>query len=264
MCPTEISEPVLGSHIKFERKRRVGIVTLSRPEKGNALTLEMLGNIRDLLVYCQEDSRIRCILLTGDGGSFTTGLDVNSLSAEAGDVVSRIDSLAADITGMLFNGKPMVSAISGKAMGDGVIYTLASDYRVTIRDAYFQMPEVNMGIFPGTGCVVLMTRVIGIPWTKRMLMFGERIPAPTALEINLVDEMVDETEQLLTRGLDRAQSLGKKNPALLGAIKLCANHLADKSYPEAFTYERRALLSFAQKTQEAFIDQFRDEMSPKD
>ena len=68
----------------------------------------------------------------------------------------------------------------------------------------------------------------------------------------------------MTRAIDRAQSLGKKNPTLLGTIKLCANHLADKSYPEAFRYERRALLSFAQKTQDTFLDQIRAEMSPKD
>ncbi|MHA1197421.1 MAG: enoyl-CoA hydratase/isomerase family protein [Promethearchaeota archaeon] len=71
----------LGEHVKFDVKKRFGIITLNRQEKANALTLEMLKDLKKVIDHCQQAENIRGILLTGNGNSFTTGMDMRSIDA---------------------------------------------------------------------------------------------------------------------------------------------------------------------------------------
>ncbi|MFW9827180.1 MAG: enoyl-CoA hydratase/isomerase family protein [Candidatus Thorarchaeota archaeon] len=100
------------------------------------------------------------------------------------------------------------------------------------------MPEINLGIFRGTGIILLMSRGIGIPWTKKILIFAEKISSCKALEIGLIDQIVENKEELMKIALDKAKFLFTKNKTVLNAIKLCSNHLADKSYNEAYELEK--------------------------
>ena len=86
--------------------------------------------------------------------------------------------------------------------------------------------------------MVLMTRIIGIPWTKRILMFAEKVSVEKALEIRLIDQIVENKEDLMKAALDKARFLFTKNQTVLNAIKLCSNHLADKTYNDAYEIEK--------------------------
>jgi len=142
-------------------------------------------------------------------------------------------------------------------MGDGVAYALYSDYRIAVKDCFFMMPEINLGVFPGTGIIVLMTRVIGIPWTKRILMFAEKVSAEKALEIGLIDQIVENQEALMKTALDKARFLFTKNQTVLNAIKLCSNHLADKSYNEAYELEKIGSAWYEYEDKKQYIKDFR-------
>jgi len=251
------NELELGKNIKFSTKRRFGIITISRQESGNALTLKMLKDLKKCILHCQENPKIRGILLSGEGTSFTTGLDLRSFDASKTDVVKKIEDTARFITDLLYYGKPVISAINGKAMGDGVIYALASDYRLVVKEAYFQMPEIKFGIFPGTGCVVLMTKVLGISWTKKMLMFAEKISADKAVQIGLADEVVENSGELMKRAMDKAKFLFPKNQTVLNATKLCSNHLMDKPYMEAYELEKMGSAWYEYDNTEEYLSEFR-------
>ncbi len=198
----------------------------------------MLKSIKKALEFCQKEEKVRGVVLTGSRSTFTTGLDVASVDGSNTTSVKDIESTAGAITSLLYNGKPAICAINGKAMGDGVIYALACDYRIATKDSFFQMPEITFGIFPGTGCMVLMTRIIGIPWTRKMLMYAEKIDAVKALKIGLIDQIVDSQEDLVQETMNRAKFLFTKNQTVLNAIKLCSNHFLDKPYREAYELER--------------------------
>lgn len=247
----------LGENIEFSIKKRFGIIMFNRDERSNALTLEMLKDLKKLLEHCQNSQKIRGIILTGKGKAFTSGLDIQSIDASNTELVKEVEDIAGKITELLYYGKLVISAINGIAMGDGVIYSLASDYRIAVRNVYFQMPEINYAIFPGTGCIVLMTRIIGISWTKRMLMFAERIPAEMALEIGLIDQLVDNTEELMNVAMEKVKFLFPKNQPVLNAIKLCSNHLQDKSYMEAYELEKQGSAWYEYEDKDAFIAEFR-------
>jgi len=231
----------LGEHVKFNVKKRFGIITLNRPEKANALTLEMLKDLKKAIDHCQQAENIRGILLTGNGNSFTTGMDMRSIDASNHEMAFEYERIASEIAFSLFSGKPVICAINGKAMGDGVAYALCSDYRLAIKETYFQMPEIKTGIFPGAGTIVIMTRVLGIPWTKRILMFAEKIPAEKALEIGLIDCIVDSKEELIKVALEKARFLFTKNQVVLNGIKLCTNYLIDKSISKGYELEKQFL-----------------------
>jgi enoyl-CoA hydratase/carnithine racemase len=120
------------------------------------------------------------------------------------------------------------------------------------------MPEIKSGIFPGAGTIVLMTRMIGIPWTKRILMFAEKISAEKALDIGLIDHIVDNREELMEETMKKARFLFTKNQPAVNLIKLCSNHLFDKAYSEAYKLEKEALLGWAEaKDKLLFVENFR-------
>jgi len=247
----------LGEFIEFSIKKRFGIITLNRAERANALTTEMLKDLKRVIEYCMDNVKIRGIILTGNGSSFTTGMDIDSIDGSNHAGVKEYEQTAASIAKLIYYGKPTICAINGKAMGDGVAYSLCSDYRIAVKESFFMMPEINLGIFPGTGTIVLMTRVIGIIWTKRMLMFAEKISSEKALEIGLIDQIVDSQEDLMKIALDKAKFLFPKNQIVLNAIKLCSNHLLDKSYKEAYELEKYGSAWYEYEDRDQYIKDFR-------
>ncbi|MFX0071147.1 MAG: enoyl-CoA hydratase/isomerase family protein, partial [Candidatus Hermodarchaeota archaeon] len=101
-------------------------------------------------------------------------------------------------------------------------------------------------------------RIIGIPWTKRILMFAEKVSAKKALEIGLIDLIVESQEELMEETMKKARFLFIKNQPTLNLIKLCSNHLSDKPYRDAYHLEREALLGWAEeKDKFQFVERFR-------
>ncbi len=249
-----------GNFIEFSIKKKFGIIKLNRIHRGNAITTEMAKNLKKALEFCQSSEKIRGIILTGNGTSFTTGMDIDEIDGSDHAAVKEYEKTAASIQELVYYGKPTICAINGKSMGDGVAYTLCSDYRIAVNDCYFMMPEINIGVFPGTGIIVLMSRVIGIPWTKKILMFAEKISAEKALEVGLIDQIVDTREELMNKALDKAKFLFTKNQTVLNAIKLCSNHLADKSYKEAYELEKIGSAWYEYEDKEKFINDFRKKL----
>ncbi|NVM19314.1 MAG: enoyl-CoA hydratase/isomerase family protein [Candidatus Lokiarchaeota archaeon] len=249
-----------GDFIEFSIKKRFGIIKLNRIHRGNAITTYMAKNLKKALELCQNSDKIRGIILTGNGSSFTTGMDIDEIGGSDHKAVKEYEKTAASIQELIYYGKPTICAINGKAMGDGVAYALCSDYRIAVKDCYFMMPEINIGVFPGTGIIVLMSRVIGIPWTKKILMFAEKISSEKALEIGLIDQIVEKREELMKITLDKAKFLFTKNQTVLNAIKLCSNHLADKSYNEAYELEKIGSAWYEYGDKEKYINDFRKKL----
>ncbi|MFX1302680.1 MAG: enoyl-CoA hydratase/isomerase family protein [Promethearchaeota archaeon] len=246
-----------GVFIEFSIKKKFGIIKLNRVHRGNAITTEMLKNLKKTIEFCQNSEKIRGIILTGNGSSFTTGMDIDEIDGSDQVAVKEYEKTAKSIQDLLYYGKPVVCAINGKAMGDGVAYALCSDYKIAIRKSFFMMPEINLGIFPGTGIIVLMTRVIGIPWTKKILMFAEKISVERALEIGLIDQIVEDRDELMKVALDKAKFLFTKNQTVMNAIKLCSNHLADKSYNEAYELEKIGSAWYEHEDKDQYLKDFK-------
>lgn len=245
-----------GENIEFKVKHRFAMISLNRIQRANALTLNMVKNLKGAIKYCQEEEKIRGIILSGNGSTFTTGMDLDYVDGSDQKVVEEYEHTATEIVDLLYNGKPSICAINGRAMGDGVAYALCCDYRIAMKNSFFWMPEIKSGIFPGAGTIVLMSKILGIPWTKRILMFAEKVNSLTASQIGLVDQIVQSQEELISEAIKKAKFLFTKNQTILNLIKMCANHLSDKSYEEARKIEKEALFGWIDQKQD-FVKEFR-------
>jgi enoyl-CoA hydratase/carnithine racemase len=119
------------------------------------------------------------------------------------------------------------------------------------------MPEIYSGIFPGTGCILLFTKILGIPWTKKLLMFSEKVPAKKALEIGLIDQIVDSKEDLLQATMKRASFLFTKQQTVLNAVKLCSNHLIDRSFKDGYELEKLGSAWYEYKDSSDYLQKFK-------
>lgn len=256
-----LNEFNFGEFIEFSTKKRFAIIKLNRVHRANALTLEMLKDLRAAVTFCQENDKIRGFILTGNGNSFTTGMDLGFIDGSNHNEIMEYEKIAAEIANLIYNGKPVICAINGRTMGDGVAYALCSDYRIAVKDTIFMMPEIKSGIFPGAGTIVLMTKVLGISWTKRILMFAENLNSEKALLIGLIDEMVETKETLMELAFKMASRLSTKNQLVVNGIKLCSNHLLDKSYNRAYKLEKEFLEGWVKtKDKMQFLNKFRQEI----
>ncbi len=246
-----------GEYIDFTVKKRFGIITLNRLHRSNAFDISQFENLKKAVEYCQKNKEIRGLILTNNGVSFSTGVDLGAINGSDHKAVKYLEGTAAAICKLLYYGKPAISAINGRNMGEGVVFSVCCDYRIATKESFFQMPEIFSGIFTGTGCLVLFSRILGASWTKRMCMFAERIETKKALDIGLIDKIVNNKEELIKAALDKAKFLFTKNQTVLNAIKLCANHLADKSYNDAYELEKFGSSWYEFENKEQYLKNFR-------
>jgi enoyl-CoA hydratase len=233
----EENQQYFGKNIEFSLKRRIAVILLNRTYRSNSFTIPFLRNLEKALEFCQNHEKVKVIILTANGSSFSTGMDLGEITKYDYNDVKELERRAASICKLLYNGKPVICAINGRTLGEGVVFLTCCDYRIAVQESYFQMPEINSAIFPGTGCVTLFSKIIGISWTKKMLMFAEQIDAQKALDIGLIDEIVEDKD-LLNRALEKAKFLSTKNQFVLNAIKILANHLHDRKVSEAYKLEK--------------------------
>jgi enoyl-CoA hydratase/carnithine racemase len=248
-----------GEYIDFSIKKRFGIITLNRIHRSNAFDIKQFENLRRAVKFCQDHEKIRGLILTNNGNSFSTGVDIGAIDGSDHKAVKYLEGTAADICKLIYNGKPAICAINGRTMGEGVVFSVCCDYRIATKESYFQMPEISSGIFTGTGCLVLFSKILGIPWTKKLCMFSERIISDKALEIGLIDQIVNNEEDLMKVALNKAKFLFTKNQTVLNALKLCINHLTDKSYNHAYELEKIGSAWYKFEDKEKYLKSFRQQ-----
>jgi len=246
-----------GDYLEFKIKKRFGIITLNRVHRSNAFSIEQLEHLKNAVLYCQNNENVRGIILTNNGTSFSTGMDLGAIDGSDHSAVKYLESTAATICKLLYNGKPVICGVNGRTLGEGVVFMTCCDYRIATKESFFQMPEIYSGIFPGTGCILLFTKILGIPWTKKLLMFSEKVPAKKALEIGLIDQIVDSKEDLIKETMKRASFLFTKQQTVLNAIKLCSNHLIDRSFKDGYELEKLGSAWYEYKDSSDYLQKFK-------
>lgn len=206
--------------ILLEIRSGVGIITLNRPDRHNAMNDEASALLASLFAKALQSSEVRAILLRGAGKSFCSGRDTAVLGHRAQDesdyhFVRRHQQLRLAI---LESPKPVVAAVKGAAIGGGCEMALAADMRVAATDLKMALPEINYGLLPDTGGTQYLTNLVGPARAKYMIMTGARIDAATALDWGAVD-FVTEPEDVDAKALEIATELASKPPIALAMAK---------------------------------------------
>lgn len=213
-----MTEPVLLE----ERDGAVAVLTLNRPRAKNALNFALLNALAEGLVRAGQASDVRAILVTGNGGSFCSGADLKSAMAEVqgnlGALDTAIDKYHAIIRAIVGAPKPVIAAVDGPAVGFGCDLALACDLRIVSAEAYFQEKFVKIGLMPDGGGTFWLPRLVGMARAMELMLTGEAIPGPRALEMGLVNRLVP-AASLKDEALSLARSLAKGPPLAFGEIK---------------------------------------------
>jgi enoyl-CoA hydratase/carnithine racemase len=206
----------MADFLLYEQTGPVVTLTMNEPEKRNPLS----GNTAtDELVAAadriHDDTSVRCVILTGNGPSFSAGGDIRLMKQQAAPEVDQMQLRQFYRRGIqrmaqaLFNLEvPMIAAINGHAIGAGLDLACMCDIRIASKSAKMASSFIKVGIIPGDGGAWLLPRVVGVSRAAELMLTGKMIDAQQALDWNLVSQVV-EPDQLMQVAHELAASIAQ-------------------------------------------------------
>ncbi|MFW6094092.1 MAG: enoyl-CoA hydratase/isomerase family protein [Pseudomonadota bacterium] len=209
--------------ILTEQSDGILTITLNRPERLNAWTYQMAGELASAVEAANADDDVLAIVITGAGRGFCAGADVEDVfKAQAEGAGDTQPGRATDWVALVRESKPMVAAINGAAIGVGLTQLLPMDYLVAAEGAKLSLRFIKMGLVPELGSSHFLGLRCGFGHASRLMLSGRTIPAEQAREIGLVDEVVAPGE-LLATARDVAREMGENPQAALRRVKSLIN-----------------------------------------
>ncbi len=213
--------------VNVEKRERIAILRINRPDKLNALSPEVMGELEEAVKDTSGDDNILCCIITGTGKAFVAGADIGYISGldEGGGYEMAL--YGQKVFSSIENSpKVFIAAVNGYALGGGCELALSCDFIVASENAVFGQPEVSLGIMPGWGATQRLAKKVGINWAKYMILMGERIDARLAFQIGLVQKVVNH-DNLMNEAINMANKIAEKGPLALKLSKEAINKAFD-------------------------------------
>ena len=205
--------------ILLERRERVAVITINRPEKRNALNIQTRAEGAQALDELREDESVRVVVITGAGDkAFIAGADIGEFAGRTAITQREVMLGRSLFTAFDTFTKPVIAMINGYCLGGGCELAMACDLRIASDKASFGQPEINLGIIPGGGGTQRLTRLVGEGKAMELILTGDIIDAQTAYQIGLVNMVVPATD-LETKTMEIANRIAEKSPVALRLAK---------------------------------------------
>ncbi len=223
--------------ITFEHSDRVARVTLNRPDSLNALNAEIMGEIVEVFAGIDRNPDIAVTILTGEGRAFAAGADIKEMQPQGfsdmylADYFAGWDRFAAAR-------KPVIAAVNGFALGGGCELALMCDIIIASDKAKFGQPEIKLGVTPGMGGSVRLTKAVGKARAMDLILTGRMIDAEEAGRIGLVSRVVSHDSLLDTAEEAAATIAGFSLPSVMAAKEMVSRAL-ELPTTEGVRFERR-------------------------
>jgi enoyl-CoA hydratase len=197
----------------------------------NVLTQEVRRELGDFFRDAKAQAETRCVIWGSGDRAFCAGADLKEFPLRFDTSVARKHGENAHrmILALVELDIPVIAAVRGFCMGGGLELALGCGTRIAARSAVLALPEIDRGVWPGTGGIALLSRLVGHSKAKRFLFSGQRVDAERALELGLVDEVVD-NEKLEERALELAVAYAAKPGQAVRTI----TQLIDRDFRAAF------------------------------
>lgn len=200
-------EILAGGYLEWAAEDGVGVITLNRPEKLNALNRAMMAEIGRLSTQITQRRDIRVVVFRGNGRGFCAGQDLGEDEPAVTVTVKLADAFRADMLDAVASvPQPTIAALHGYTLGRGLMLALACDLRFAADDTQLGYPEINYGIIPGGGGTQRLTKAVGPSRAMHLVLTGDRIDAAEALSWGLVTKVVPR-EELTTAAMSAAAKL---------------------------------------------------------
>lgn len=221
----------------LEHDGRVAIVTLNRPKALNALSLQVMHELTDLLTQLDRDPEVGAIVLTGSDRAFAAGADIKEMAEQSYTSMYEADWFAGwEALGRVRT--PIVAAVSGYALGGGCELAMMCDVVIAAESAKFGQPEIKLGVMPGMGGTQRLARAVGQAKTMDLCLTGRMMGAEEAERSGLVARVVP-GEQLLTEAREAAATIASMSKPVAQMTKESILRAEEISLSEGLRFERR-------------------------
>jgi enoyl-CoA hydratase len=202
-----MSQPALNHLLLDEQENGIIVVTINRPDKLNALNVELLEELQIAFAYIEENSHINAIIITGSGEkAFVAGADIKELRELNRQSGEKLSSKGQQIFSFIEqSSKPVIALINGYALGGGAELAMSCHIRIATENALIGLPEVSLGLIPGYGGTQRLPSLVGISKAMEMILTGTPVKAEQAERSGLVSS-VHATES----AMEEAKKLAKK------------------------------------------------------
>jgi len=234
----------MADEVLFKVENNVGIITLNRPERRNSINRNLLIGLYDSLEKVANSDDIKVAVITGNGKSFCSGIDLAVIGKEDlfnprgdGKDMPEIFALCK---------KPIIGAINGHAITGGFEIALNCDFLIGSENAMFADTHGRVGIHPGWGMTQLLQQAVGRKMAMQISMTCQFVDAQTALRIGLVNEVVPHDE-LMPRVLQIAGFICEGKFDMLMTVKELIEYRDNATFKESFENEKRGFKDFVEK-----------------
>jgi enoyl-CoA hydratase/carnithine racemase len=220
----------------LQTSNHIAKITLNRPDAKNQINLRMGQEMDEICRRINQDNDIYVVIVTGSGSVFCNGNELQTPGkipprGEA-ETVQKYN-IAAAVAAIE---KPVIAAVNGDALGDGLELALACDVRIAAQNARFGLPEIEAGLIPSGGGTQRLPRIVGRGKALEMILTGETIDAPAALEYGLATKIVS-ADSLMTEVEALAKAMAAKAPVSLRYIKEAINKGLDLTMEQGLRLE---------------------------
>ena len=241
----------------------VGIITISRPDKRNALDMATHAELLEAFDAMRRDTAVRVVVLTGEGKAFVSGADVREFQGQSSvAMLGRLLQQPSAIEAADAFPKPLIAMINGYCLGTGNELAMACDIRIASEEAKFGQPEINLGMMPGGGATQRLPRLIGLGKALWMMYTGNLLDSSEAFRMGLVDLVVP-AKTLEARVMTLAKVIATKSPVALAMIKEAARASVRAPLDDGIRHEQSlASVIFSSKDMQEGLKAFLEKRPP--
>ncbi len=223
--------------VLFEKRGRVGLITLNRPQALNALNAQLISELNQVLDACEADVDIGAMVLTGSEKAFAAGADIKEMKDKSfNDVI--LNDFIAPWERLSRCRKPAIAAVSGYALGGGCEIAMMCDFIIASETARFGQPEITLGVIPGSGGTQRLTHFVGKSKAMDLCLTGRLMDAAEAERCGLVSRVVPVAE-LLNEAMKAAEKIASFSLPAVMTAKEAVNRAFETTLAEGIRFERR-------------------------
>jgi enoyl-CoA hydratase/carnithine racemase len=205
----------VASLLAIDSDGPIALVTLQRPEKRNALSIELRLELADALARLGRDDGVRCVVLTGAGSAFCSGMDTDQFGGDAANRRALVDSTVAAFGTVMRFPKPLLAAVNGAALAGGFALALHCDLRIAARGARFGFSELPRGIPPSYAAAL---GALPEPLARELCLTGRVLDSAEARDAGLVAEVVEDGQEV-SRACELAGTVAERPLQTLLEVK---------------------------------------------
>lgn len=231
------------NNLNFEISNHIGMITINRPTKLNALNIELLSELKELLLEIKKDEvfDISGVIVTGAGEkAFIAGADIAEMSDMTPSDAYTFGQLGQQVT-VLFETLqvPVIACVNGFALGGGGEIAMSCDFIYSTNNGVFGQPEVKLGLIPGFGGTQRLAKLVGRNHAREMIYTGRNVSAEEALAMGLVLRTFATKEQMIEEATKTLKLVSNNSPFAISIAKKVMNEGIDLTITEGLQLEKR-------------------------